>query len=51
MEPLTIQKGGIGLPQSKTLARMRGREYFRQVLECGCPLPLCVEGLQRHKVF
>jgi hypothetical protein len=33
-------KSGRGQPHSKTLARIRGRNYIRKVLECGCPLPL-----------
>jgi hypothetical protein len=34
------KESGIGLPHSKTLARCFGSQYLRQVLECGCPLPL-----------
>jgi hypothetical protein len=30
----------MGLPHSKTLARRFARHYLREVLECGCPLPL-----------
>ena len=33
-------KSGRGQPHSKTLARSHGRLYLREVLECGCPLPL-----------
>jgi len=35
-------KSGIGLPHSMTLTRLTARHPFREVLECGCPLPLCV---------
>src|SRR5437764_10529705 len=35
-----IWKSGIGLPHSMTLARIPKRRYFRQVLECGSPMPL-----------
>jgi len=30
----------MGLPHSKTLSRLQKRHYFRQVLECGSPMPL-----------
>jgi hypothetical protein len=33
------QSGG-GQPHSKTLPRWTARLSFREVLECGCPLPL-----------
>ena len=33
-------ESGSGQPHSKTLARASGRSAFREVLECGCPLPL-----------
>src|SRR5215831_15077996 len=34
------EKSGRGQPHSKTLARRIARHSFREVLECGCPLPL-----------
>jgi len=33
-------KSGIGLPHSTTLARWIARLYFRDVVECGGPMPL-----------
>jgi hypothetical protein len=33
-------ESGRGQPHSKTLARRIARDSFREVLECGCPLPL-----------
>jgi hypothetical protein len=38
--PTNETESGIGLPHSKTLSRQRARHLFREVLECGCPLPL-----------
>jgi hypothetical protein len=33
-------ESGIGLPHSKTLARRVMFDSFREVLECGSPMPL-----------
>src|ERR1051326_149476 len=33
-------RAGLAKPHSKTLRAIGGRIFFRQVLECGCPLPL-----------
>jgi hypothetical protein len=33
-------QSGTGLPHSKTLARFSKCNWFRQVLECGSPVPL-----------
>src|SRR6266581_261454 len=33
-------QSGRGQPHSKTLSRGVARHFFREVLECGCPLPL-----------
>src|SRR6266850_5467967 len=33
-------ESGRGQPHSKTLSRWIARYSFREVLECGCPLPL-----------
>jgi len=33
-------ESGMGLPHSKTLSRRIARHSLREVLECGCPLPL-----------
>jgi hypothetical protein len=33
-------KSGEGLPHSKTLARLRARYSYREVVECGSPMPL-----------
>jgi hypothetical protein len=33
-------KSGRGLPYSKTLRAVHGREDLRQLLECACPLAL-----------
>ena len=33
-------ESGRGQPHSKTLSRRIARPSFREVLECGCPLPL-----------
>jgi hypothetical protein len=30
----------MGLPHSKTLARTTARGFFREVVECGSPMPL-----------
>ncbi len=39
-----LLKSGRGQPHSRTLSRVIGAHYFRQVLECGCPLPLWLYG-------
>jgi len=33
-------ESGKGQPRSKTLSRRIARDSYREVLECGCPLPL-----------
>jgi len=33
-------ESGRGQPHPKTLSRRLARNFFRKVLECGCPLPL-----------
>jgi hypothetical protein len=33
-------ESGMGLPYSKTLPRRIARHSFREVLECGSPMPL-----------
>jgi hypothetical protein len=33
-------KSGIRLPHSKTLSRRIARYSFREVVECGSPMPL-----------
>jgi hypothetical protein len=33
-------KSGIGLPHSTTLARSIAPRFFREVVECGSPMPL-----------
>src|SRR6267154_1527439 len=38
--PTFVLKSGRGQPHSKTLARIPARNSIREVLECGCPLPL-----------
>src|SRR2546425_8894595 len=40
MGNLILCKSGRGQPHSKTLARGAKSRCIRQVLECGCPLPL-----------
>jgi len=35
-------ESGMGLPHSKTLARSKARRNFREVLECGSPMPFFV---------
>jgi len=35
-----FRHSGRGQPHSKTLSRGRGPNHLRQVLECGCPVPL-----------
>src|SRR6185437_3428747 len=37
-------QSGRGLPHSKTLSRSLERKDFRQVLDCGSPLPLWRDG-------
>src|SRR5580704_3316345 len=39
-EIFTRNKSGRGLPQSKTLREGDGGGEFRQILDCGSPLPL-----------
>jgi hypothetical protein len=41
-------QSGRGLPQSRTLSRGIGPHYFRQVVECGSPLPL-FHGLRKEQ--
>jgi hypothetical protein len=41
-----IGKSGRGQPHSKTLPRLMERKILRQVLECGCPLPLSSKQLK-----
>jgi hypothetical protein len=36
----TARESGMGLPHSKTLARFLACHFFRQVVECGRPMPL-----------
>jgi hypothetical protein len=38
-----LAQSGTGLPHSKTLPRPPGPSCFRQVLECGSPVPLSLE--------
>src|SRR5689334_22173636 len=38
--PTNGSQSGRGQPHSKTLSRRNARRSFREVLECGCPLPL-----------
>jgi len=38
--PTNGLQSGMGLPHSKTLARRIVRRSFREVLECGSPMPL-----------
>jgi hypothetical protein len=40
MQDGTVQQRGRGQPHSKEMVRVLERKMFRQVLECGCPLPL-----------
>src|SRR5262245_54246612 len=35
-----LRKSGIGLPHSTTLSRRIARHSFREVVECGSPMPL-----------
>ena len=35
-----VKESGIGLPHSKTLARIQAGPFVREVLECGSPMPL-----------
>jgi hypothetical protein len=35
-----INESGMGLPHSKTLSRRIAHHFFREVLECGSPMPL-----------
>jgi hypothetical protein len=35
-----LRESGIGLPHSTTLARIRACHSFREVEECGSPMPL-----------
>jgi len=47
-------QNGIGLPDSKTLREMEEQYQFRQVLECGSPMPLSLrtdEHTQSFKSF
>jgi len=37
-----LTQSGRGQPHSKTLARLPARHSVREVLECGCPLPLFI---------
>jgi hypothetical protein len=34
------RQSGMGLPHSTTLARIQARYSFREVVECGSPIPL-----------
>jgi hypothetical protein len=38
--PTNGGQSGKGQPHSKTLLRRIACDFFREVLECGCPLPL-----------
>src|SRR6266850_3128046 len=38
--PTNGVQSGMGLPHSKTLTRRNARHSFREVLECGSPMPL-----------
>ncbi len=37
---LSLEKSGIGLPHSTTLARNPACLFLREVVECGSPMPL-----------
>jgi hypothetical protein len=41
---VVLVESGTGQPHSKTLARFLARHSVREVLECGCPLPLYFDG-------
>jgi len=43
------RQGGRGLPHSKTLCDDVARSSFRQVLECGNPLPLWPRAFERRR--
>jgi len=45
------QQSARGLAQSKTLSRVKGREQFRQVLDCGSPLALSMPETKGASVF
>jgi hypothetical protein len=45
------EKSARGLAHSKTLSRVRERKVFRQVLECGSPLPLLEKGVILEEIF
>jgi beta-galactosidase len=45
--PDVPRESGMGLPHSTTLSRSVGRNYFRKVVECGSPMPLCFRILCR----
>src|SRR6266850_6692330 len=42
--PTNEGQSGRGQPHSKTLSRGIARRSFREVLECGCPLPLSLRS-------
>jgi hypothetical protein len=44
-------QSGRGLPHSKTLARRIARPSFREVLECGSPMPISLLPYARVAAF
>jgi hypothetical protein len=44
-------KSGIGLPHSKTLARISAGHFVREVVECGSPMPLSLTSLRNDRQF
>ena len=50
--PLSFgHKSGMGLSHSKTLPRSIARHSLREVLECGCPMPLSPPFNGRPDIF
>jgi len=41
----------MGLPHSTTLSRRIARHFIREVVECGCPLPLYLHSSTRATVL
>jgi hypothetical protein len=50
-DPARYLESGRGQPHSKTLARFPARYLIREVLECGCPLPLYIDATRMFVFF
>jgi hypothetical protein len=49
--PNELLESDRGEPHSKTLSRRIARNSFREVLKCGCPLPLFLQLSARTFCF